>query len=141
MDLLCKYQILSLNFIKRYRSIINWNNIIVYQKHISINDLYTYKSFINFKELSSMRIDTKKEEISLEFLLKFNKDLYWNSISQYYILTEVYIDKLKLYLNWDLVIKYQSMSLEFIQKNINYIKDINAIYLYQKIPLDYTFKY
>lgn len=60
------------------------------------------------------------QTLSLDFIDKYSKNLYWNYISVFQKLSCEFIEKHKDKVNWNLIIRYQELPYSFLEKNIYY---------------------
>ena len=72
-------------------------------------------------------------------LLNLAKNFGWKYISQYYNLSEEFIEKYKDELSWYFISKYQELSEEFIESHMKYLW--SYFVKYQKLSFAFLIKY
>ena len=88
LNIICKYQVLSEDFIQKYENLLNWNLI------------------------------SKHQVLSEDFIQRNENLLNWDLISEHQVLSEDFIQRNENLINWDLISKFQVLSDEFIWDNI-----------------------
>ena len=131
---ICRYKILSEEFIIEFSDKVNWWAISRSQK-LSESFIKEFKDKVNWWNISVY------QKLSEEFIREFSDKVYWSYISEYRKLSEEFIKEFKDKVDWWNISKYQKLSESFIREysdkvNLDWILDYNWLYKSEEYKKD-----
>jgi hypothetical protein len=147
-----KYQILSEDFIRKFKNKVNWEYISQYQKFskdfirefqdkVNWSMISTYQKFSEdfireFQDKVNWRRVSKCQKFSEDFIREFQHKVDWRRVSIYQKLSEDFIREFQHKVDWRRISIFQKISEDFIREFKNKV-DWRYISKYQKLSEDF----
>ena len=103
------YQVLSEQFISKYKNKLDWEFISEYQT-LSEQFIDEHKNKVDWDYIS------KHQNLSEGFISKHKNRVNWDLISEYQTLSEQFISQYENKVSWEYILNNQNLSDEFIEK-------------------------